>query len=225
MATPETVPGWKRMLFKGNKVWVSTGTANRPQVKDGKVLIKYNLKQEYEYWVNETALHELTAENWKDARHARKKKKNSSAKKSNDPSKPLFDDKDSILVYTDGACSGNPGPAGIGVVLRYKDNLKEISRDIGRATNNVAELEAIRVGLAAIKSRDLPVKVFTDSAYAYGLLVKGWQAKKNQELVEEILTLIKKFDKLQFVKVKGHAGIPDNELADQLATSAIGYEK
>ncbi|RJQ81736.1 MAG: ribonuclease HI [Desulfobacteraceae bacterium] len=126
-----------------------------------------------------------------------------------------------ICVYTDGACSGNPGPAGIGIVLRYRGKSKEISRYLGQATNNIAELEAIRIGLLAVKNRDLPVLLFTDSSYAIGLLTRGWKARLNTALVEEIRRLAGAFKQLRFIKVKGHAGHPDNERADRLAVQAI----
>ena len=126
-----------------------------------------------------------------------------------------------IQVYTDGASSGNPGPSGIGVLLQYGTHQKEISRYIGNATNNIAELEAIRVALASIKNHDLPVRVYTDSSYAHGLLTKGWKAKKNKTLVANIRKLASTFKDLQFIKVKGHAGDMLNERADRLATAAI----
>ncbi|MGD9211199.1 MAG: hypothetical protein PVI90_10505, partial [Desulfobacteraceae bacterium] len=77
------------------------------------------------------------------------------------------------------------------------------------------------VGLSEVKNRSLPVRVFTDSSYALGLLSKGWKPKKNQELVSQIRRLMKDFADLHFIKVKGHAGHPENECADHLATSAI----
>ncbi|OGR09781.1 MAG: hypothetical protein A2277_11095 [Desulfobacterales bacterium RIFOXYA12_FULL_46_15] len=126
-----------------------------------------------------------------------------------------------IKIYTDGASSGNPGPAGIGVVLIYGDKKKEISSFIGSATNNIAELAAIKAGLEKLKRFDLPVRIFSDSSYAVGLLTKGWKAKANQELVFEIRSLMKNFSDLAFIKVKGHSGIKENEVADFLATSAI----
>jgi ribonuclease HI len=126
-----------------------------------------------------------------------------------------------ICLFTDGASSGNPGPSGIGIFMRYKSHEKKISRYIGLSTNNIAELEAIRVGLMEVKNKELPVRVFTDSSYALGLLSKGWKPKKNQELVAAIRSLMKQFKDLHFIKVKGHTGHPENECADQLATSAI----
>jgi ribonuclease HI len=126
-----------------------------------------------------------------------------------------------ILIYTDGASSGNPGPAGIGVVMRFGKYEKEISEYIGLATNNIAELRAIQAGLLAVKKKDLPVRIFTDSRYAYGVLALGWKAKANNEIVQSIKKTMKKFKNLEIVKVKGHAGDKGNERADFLATSAI----
>ena len=93
---------------------------------------------------------------------------------------PDSEDPDCIRIYADGASSGNPGPSGIGVLLRYREHEKEISRNIGLGTNNIAELEAIRTGLLEVKNPDLPVRVYTDSGYAYGLLTLGWKARKNE---------------------------------------------
>jgi ribonuclease HI len=77
------------------------------------------------------------------------------------------------------------------------------------------------VALAELKRVDLPVRIFSDSSYAIGLLTKNWKPKKNQELFFETRALIKKFSDLAFIKVKGHSGIKGNEVADFLATSAI----
>lgn len=126
-----------------------------------------------------------------------------------------------ICIYTDGACYGNPGLSGIGILLRFRGHEKEISRYIGIATNNIAELEAIRVGLDSLKKVDIPVIVFTDSKYAHGVLSLGWKAKKNTELINSIRKLASKFKNLAFRKVKGHSGHPGNERADFLATNAI----
>ncbi|MFP4194037.1 MAG: ribonuclease HI [Desulfobacterales bacterium] len=130
-------------------------------------------------------------------------------------------EKDLVIIYTDGASSGNPGPAGIGAVLRYGDKKKEISEYIGNTTNNVAELKAVRAALQALKKKDLPVRLYTDSSYVQGLLSMGWKAKKNTELVEEIRDIIKQFKDIKIIKVAGHNGVADNEQADLLATSAI----
>ncbi|MBF0377020.1 MAG: reverse transcriptase-like protein [Desulfamplus sp.] len=126
-----------------------------------------------------------------------------------------------ITIYTDGASSGNPGPGGIGIFLKYNEHEKEISESIGHTTNNIAELTAIKRALLELKRYDLPVRLYTDSSYALGILTKRWKATKNQELVAETRELIKKFKDIRFIKTKGHAGVVGNEKADALATQAI----
>jgi len=136
------------------------------------------------------------------------------------PEKKQISD-NTITIYTDGASSGNPGPGGIGIFLKFREHEKEISEYIGNTTNNIAELTAIKRALLELKRNDLPVRLYTDSSYALGILTKRWKATKNKELVTEIRELIKKFRDIQFIKTKGHAGVAGNEKADALATQAI----
>lgn len=127
-----------------------------------------------------------------------------------------------VEIYVDGACSPNPGVGGIGVVLLYNGHEKELSENIGESTNNIAELTSIKRGLESIKPecRDLPILIYTDSGYCFGLFAKHWNASKNQELVLEIKTLLKKFKKVTFIKVKGHSSNQGNIRADRLAVAA-----
>jgi len=127
-----------------------------------------------------------------------------------------------VSIYTDGACSGNPGPAGIGVVIIYNGHKKEISEYIGEATNNIAEIEAVIVGLSQLKYPEKThVRLYTDSQWVVGALTQNWKIKRNAELVDEAKKLAGRVDKLDVVKVKGHAGNEFNELADRLARDAI----
>ncbi len=205
------------MSFKGNKVWVRTDADGNPEVANGKVLVKYNLNQDYEYRVYESAL--KPEDQAVPARSKSPKKKKASAGSSS-PVNPDIPE-NCIKIYTDGASSGNPGPAGIGVLLIYGEKQKKISEYIGESTNNIAELTAIKKALTSLKRLDLPVRIFSDSSYAIGSLTKPWKPKKNRELILEIRQLMKKFDDLALIKVKGHSGIKENEVADFLATSAI----
>ena len=190
--------GWKRMCFKHNKVWVATGQDENPQAEKGKVRIKYQLDQPHEYWVHPESIRPLPEKGGckpgPRAETAALGKassiKSDRGKRTDSPA----DDAKTIHIYTDGASSGNPGPAGIGICLRYDIHEKTISQYIGIATNNIAELEAIRVGLAEIKNPELPVRIYTDSSYALGLLTLGWKPKKNQALIASIKKLMKKFD-------------------------------
>jgi ribonuclease HI len=220
-------PGWKRMRFKKNKVWLAVDPNEKPVVRDGKVLIKYQLDQEHEYWVHQNNVKPLKAssvislpdkdkkiENGKT--FSRRKATGSASDKIS-----LNASKDTIHVYTDGASAGNPGPSGIGIVLRFGQHEKEISKYIGMATNNIAELEAIREGLLQIKQTHLPVRIFTDSRYAQGVLSLGWKARKNKEIIQSIKKAMSAFSDIKLIKVKGHGGIEGNERADVLATSAI----
>jgi len=206
-------PEWKRMRFKTNKVWLSVDSTGNPVEKDGKVLIKYQLDQPHEYWVRKNNIKPLDT----------KPEKTQQLK--NDAAARRPGGREEICIFSDGASSGNPGPSGIGVVLRFGEHEKEISEYIGLATNNIAELKAIQAGLQALKNTDLPVRIFTDSNYAYGVLALGWKVRANREVVESIKKTMAKFTNLKIVKVKGHSGDEDNERADFLATSAIKDSK
>lgn len=125
-----------------------------------------------------------------------------------------------VVAYTDGACSGNPGPAGLGVVMVHGQQQRELSEYLGTGTNNVAELTAILRALEAMEL-PLPILVHTDSQYAIGVLTKGWKAKANQELIARIKERMQKVHQLKLVYVPGHAGVPLNERADELARAAV----
>ncbi|MDY6990541.1 MAG: ribonuclease H [Thermodesulfobacteriota bacterium] len=210
---------WERMMFKGHKVWLAVDNHQHPIVKNHKVLIKYQKDQDYEYWVPQKAVQTIDPNRL--TKKGRPKKTAGRAVPGRSPSPTAPDQPGTIVVYTDGASSGNPGPAGIGVVLRFESREKEISTYIGTSTNNMAELMAIKTALEAIRTTHIPVNLYTDSQYCYGLLVLGWKAKRNQELVTATKKLMKRFKQLSIRKVEGHAGIPDNERADRLARSAV----
>jgi len=130
---------------------------------------------------------------------------------------------DAIIIYTDGACHGNPGPMGIGVVILDRGKRRELSEYLGEGTNNIAELTAILRALEVVPEEDRgrPVMVHSDSAYALGLISKGWKPKKNIELVDSLRRLVAGFPRLRTIKVAGHAGVSENERCDQLANAAV----
>jgi ribonuclease HI len=128
---------------------------------------------------------------------------------------------DAILAFTDGACSGNPGPAGIGIVLVCGSHRKEISEYIGEATSNIAELRAVVRALSAIKDRDRHVLLHTDSEYAIGVVTRTWKIRANKHLIEQARALAATFTRLRFAWMPGHAGIAENERCDVLARAAI----
>lgn len=125
-----------------------------------------------------------------------------------------------FLVWADGACTGNPGPAGLGIVLLDGPHRQECSEYLGSGTNNIAELTAI-IRALEMAPRERTVVIHSDSAYALGLLGKNWKAKANQALVERMRSLASEFSDLRLVKVAGHAGIAENERADALAREAV----
>lgn len=214
------------MRFKTNKVWLATDSDGNPITKDNKVLIKYQLDQEHEYWIHSGGVVPIESEpsprkNLPEDVSTGGQPKIKAAKTKSIKGHASSIEKNAVCLFTDGASSGNPGPSGIGVVMRYGTHTKEISKPIGIATNNIAELEAIRIGLIEIKKTDLPVRIFTDSSYAQGVLVRGWKARKNQKLIKSIQELIATFSDIKLIKVKGHSGMVENERADFLATTAL----
>jgi ribonuclease HI len=140
--------------------------------------------------------------------------------------------KDIIHLYTDGACSGNPGPGGWGALLRWNGHEKELSGGDPQTTNNRMEMTAVIEGLNAIKKPG-PVHIFTDSKYVMqgvtewmqGWKARGWKTAdkkpvKNQDLWEALDSAIRRHD-VRFTWVKGHNGHEENERVDKLAVQAI----
>ena len=142
-----------------------------------------------------------------------------------------------VTIYTDGACSGNPGPGGWGVVLIYGDHKKELSGVMQDTTNNRMELVAVISGLQALKE-PCAVDLYTDSAYVHNAFSNGWldnwlrngwktSAKKdviNQDLWKQLLSLTNVHN-VTFHKVKGHADNDLNNRCDQLAREAVANLK
>lgn len=137
-----------------------------------------------------------------------------------------------VEIYTDGACSGNPGPGGYGTILKYGKQTKELSAGYIHTTNNRMELMAIIKGLEALKE-PCKVTIYSDSRYIVDAINKGWlqswikrnwirgknEPVKNVDLWKKLAELMKKH-KVQFFWIKGHNGISENERCDQLAVQA-----
>jgi ribonuclease HI len=126
-----------------------------------------------------------------------------------------------LVAYADGACSGNPGPAGAGIVVVDGRSRRELSQYLGEGTNNIAELSAIELALDALDALGRPVRIYTDSQYAIGVLTKGWKAKANRELVARVRARLAALADLELHYVRGHSGVPLNERADALAVEAV----
>ena len=140
---------------------------------------------------------------------------------------------DKVIIYTDGACSGNPGPGGWGSILMMGENKREISGGKKDTTNNVMELTAVIEALKLLK-RPCKVDLYSDSAYVVNAFLQNWiwswiknswknsnkEEVKNKELWQELLSLTKIHD-VTFHKVKGHADNEYNNRCDELARNAI----
>lgn len=139
-----------------------------------------------------------------------------------------------VTIYTDGACSGNPGPGGWGVLLIFGEHERELSGGEAETTNNRMELTAAIEGLNALKN-GCEVTLYTDSSYVKDGITQwlaGWKAKgwktaskkpvKNQDLWQALDDATQRHN-IEWKWVKGHAGDPGNERADALATGAVPY--
>lgn len=137
-----------------------------------------------------------------------------------------------VTIYTDGACSGNPGPGGWAALLIYGEHIKEISGGEKNTTNNRMEIMAVIQALKALKE-PCAAKVHSDSAYVVNCFKQGWhknwvkngwknsknQPVENQDLWKELLALMEKHQ-VEFIKVKGHADNKYNNRCDELAVAA-----
>ena len=134
-----------------------------------------------------------------------------------------------LVIYTDGASRGNPGPGGYGAILQWGSSRKELSAGYRRTTNNRMELMAVIAALEALNRTGLNITIYSDSQYVVKAVMEGWLknwiatdfkgGKKNKDLWTRFYKLMQKHH-LRFVWVKGHAENPFNNRCDQLATAA-----
>lgn len=134
-----------------------------------------------------------------------------------------------LIIYTDGAARGNPGPGGYGIVLLWGQKKKELSAGYRYTTNNRMELLAVIIALESLTKRNIPLTIYTDSQYIVNAVEKKWLdnwirtdfkgGKKNRDLWTRYHKLSREFN-IRFIWVKGHADNPYNNRCDELATSA-----
>jgi len=137
---------------------------------------------------------------------------------------------ETVRAFTDGACTGNPGPAGSGAVVKLPDGrVLERYKALGEGTNNIGELTAIQLALELLTQAGVdpatPVALYTDSSYSLGVLTKGWKAKANVELIASIKAALRPWKQLKIEWVAGHVGVPENERADALARKGVDESK
>lgn len=215
------------MSFKGQSVWVRVDERGRPVLDpDGRAEMKYHEGDVKSYRpapqnLAPESAGQLEQSVSRTSRNARAAVPASGA--AGIAAGPV------IQVWTDGACSGNPGPMGIGIVVVAGEARKEHGEYLGKGTNNIAELTAIRRGLEIADEiapgRERAIHVYTDSSYSIGLLSQGWKAKANQALVAELRDFLRGYRNLRLIKVEGHAGVAENERCDLLARQAVARNR
>lgn len=224
---------WLEMKLRNAKVLVRCDDAGEPRADKGRVEIRYKPKDGRAYHASVSNLVPLAdARRFPDAHCAEAKSPGPSSggsstgrgsKKKSKKSKPAPPphEEGALIVYADGACSGNPGPAGLGVVVLDGERRHELSEYLGQGTNNIAELTALLRAAERLATRTEPVRIYTDSQYSINMLTKGWKAKKNAELIGQTKRALGRLDDVALYYVPGHAGIELNERADELARQAV----
>lgn len=238
---------WVRADFKGKPIWAQVDAAGQVVAEGGRVAIRYSDKQGTKIYragasgVTPTndAPRELPEGKSADASKSGSGKSRGSgfgkagtrtaaqavaAKQSADALVAGFRH-DAAVCFTDGACKGNPGPAGAGAVVKLPDGtVYERYAALGVATNNVGELSAIGLALDLLDEahfpEDVQAEICTDSKYTFGLLELGWKAKSNADLVARLRKQLAT-RKVRLHWVAGHVGIPENERADALANEGV----
>lgn len=242
---------WVKGTCKGKDVWLEVAGSGELVVQGGRVPVRYSDKPGAK--VYRAGLSNITRgdgppldlEAGVSADAAKSKKKSSrgsgfgkagtrtkaQAKMAADAARSLIASlpDDAVVAFTDGACTGNPGPAGAGAHVRLPGGeVTERAVALGQATNNVGELTAIGVALdlcdEAGIGEDVAVHVLTDSQYSNGVLVLGWKAKANKALIAEVKAKIAKRN-VTVHWIAGHTGIPGNERADVLARDGVDGSK
>ncbi len=240
MPYPDQVP-WARALLRGQKVLAKARADGALDAVGGRVEVRYKPSDGRAYQaaarnleliggeallpddacapaVAAPAKETATANGGAGGSSASRDRKSAAAAKALAPGAVPAD---AWTVYADGACSGNPGPAGLGIVLVAPGGvIAEGFEYLGVGTNNIAELTGV-LRAAEIVPDGEPAVVHTDSQYAIGVLQKGWKAKANQELIAGIKVALAKRTNWRLVYVPGHSGVPLNERADELAREAV----
>jgi ribonuclease HI len=230
---------WVRASLRGQTIWARAEADGSLRVEGGKVEIRYkpNDGRRYDAMAKNLAVVDATPlpdATCGEAEKPAPREKSDAASgptvgRNGMPRKatagvPTHPD-GAVIVYADGACSGNPGPAGLGVVVVDGEERRELSEYLGTGTNNVAELTAVLRAIEMTQGETRPVVLHTDSQYSIGVLQKGWKAKANVELVAQIRKALADHKAMRLVYVPGHSGVALNEVADALARRAVETRK
>ncbi len=225
---------WIPSTFRGQRVWAESDGNGGHVVRDGRVLFAYQQGSPKTYSTFPDRI-QVEAGGTAVAGPAAKApparttgKKPAARKKSGKGNQEVLGgtaedlaDTSFVHLWTDGACTGNPGPAGAGTVLLDGARRTELSTWLGQGTNNIAELVAIQQGLELLDDLDRPMVIHTDSQYCIGVLAKGWKAKANTELILAIRAALEPARRVVWHWVRGHQGVELNERCDELARLGI----
>ena len=221
---------WVRAGFKDDEVFAEATAGGELLVRGGKVRIAYRegAKKTYSTFKSRLSISDSKLYQWGD-----QGKTTSAARGGGKSNSSLLGGTAADLVdlghlhlWSDGACSGNPGPAGAGTVLLDGEARTEWSTWLGQGTNNIAELVAVQQGLEALTSPvERTVVIHTDSQYVIGVLAKSWKAKANPELIGAIRRQIGDLPRVVWHWVRGHEGVELNERCDALARLAIANRR
>ncbi len=231
---------WRPMMLRENRVLARCQASGDLSVSGGKVEIRYRPGSTKAYFASPRNLSPAPdSELFPDDHCAEaepvaatdgaggRRRRGGSASRAKGPTSvaepPTAPRDTEVLVYADGACSGNPGPAGLGVVMMWDAEERELSEYLGTGTNNIAELTAILRAAEAVADPARPVHIYTDSSYSIGVLTRGWKAKANVDLVATVKRALARLDDVQLFHVRGHAGVELNERADVLAREALEH--
>ena len=216
---------WNKGSCKGKDVWVKCDQQGHVILNQGFVEIRYSEAKNvkiYRAKPENVSVGDLSAVG------SAKNRTEAQQERARTNAQDMLDsfEKNAVVCFTDGSCRKNPGPAGLGVYIEYPDGSHSAhSVYLGEATNNIAELTALKHALDVLDTKkdydQVPVELLTDSKYAQGVLTKNWKAKANRTLIMDIKKLLQKRKNVRIHWVAGHAGISGNEKADELANEAI----
>ena len=223
---------WRKMRLRNAEVLARCDASGELVADGGRVEVRYKPNDGRAYFASASNLHPtgraptIEPDSFCGPGEAVQKpgkssKKGSGATSTKGSAAPESPDGDELLVYADGACSGNPGPAGVGAVALWADQKRELSEYIGEATNNIAELTGILRAAELAQELGKPLRLYTDSTYSIGVLTKGWKVRANKELVAKVRKALDAHPDAKLFHVRGHQGVPLNEEADGLAVRAV----
>ena len=221
---------WRKVVFKGQEVWGECDAHGGLVERSGRVRMAYKQGANKAYSTfkdrlresDSSQLYEFTIPVDGDAGKSRGQAKTKSNSSLFGGSVEDLENPEHIHLWSDGACTGNPGPAGAGTVLLYRGTTTEWSTWLGEGTNNIAELVGVLQGVEGLaRPIESDLVVHTDSQYVIGVCAKNWKAKANKELIAELKAALSDAPRVVWHWVRGHEGVELNERCDQLARDAI----